>query len=231
MKFIKVYKNIAILLLVVLSLLVYCSKVNALDVTNSYGIKIDGEFNDWSDKPQTRITVPGDDYNVKTGGLLADKNSIYFYIDMSPVQGNGYNTLQPAGYKLTVGNKIFDLTFNGGFTSGDTSMIGQKKSLTITCWSSSDNSTLDMSKAQAILSRVETKQSYDDIMECEILISSLKLEGTTSQQISLTNSNLGTQTLVVNGGSTGPVVLTAIGLSIAVVGVTRLAYKKRVGTK
>lgn len=231
MKYIKSCKIIGMLLLVIFALFGYCFKASASDVTSSYGIKIDGEFGDWSDKPKTKITEPGDDYNVKVGSLLADEDNIYIYVDMSPIQGNGYNTLQSAGYKLTVGNKIFDLTFNGGFTSGDTSMIGQKKSLTITCWSSSDNSTLDMSKAQAIVSRVETKQSYDDIMECEIPISSLKLEGTTSQRVSLTNSNLGTQILVVNGGSTGPVVLTAIGLSIAVVGVTRLAYKKRVGTK
>lgn len=231
MKYIKSYKIISVLLLTIFALFGHCFKASASDITSSYGIKIDGEFGDWSDKPKTKITEPGDDYNVKVGSLLADKDNIYIYIDMSPIQGNGYNTLQPAGYKLTVGNKTFDLTFNGGFTSGDSSMIGQKKSLTITCWSQSDTSTLDMSKSQAIVSRIETKQSYDDIMECEIPISSLKVESTTSQQISLTNLNLGTQTLVVNGGSTGPVVLATIGLSIAVLGVTRLSYKKRVGTK
>ena len=205
-------------------------KAEQMTSSNPYGITIDGNFEDWADKPKTDIAEPWDDYNYKQGSLLADSDNIYFFIDMSPVQGNGYNTLQPSGYKLTVGNKVFDLTFNGIFNNQDASTIGQKKSLTIYCWAEDGTVNEILPDAQAMVSRVKTKLNYDDIMECKIPIADLKLETSGSQQITLSNSNLGTQTMVVNGGSTGPVVLSSIGLGIAVVGVVGFKKRKKMGT-
>lgn len=56
--------------------------------SDNLGITIDGNFDDWQDKPMTTIKEPWDDYNIKKGSMLADANNLYLYINMSPKKGN-----------------------------------------------------------------------------------------------------------------------------------------------
>lgn len=192
--------------------------VKADSSSNKYGITVDGNFSDWADKTKTDITEQGDDYNVKQEVLLADDDNIYFYLNMSPKHGNGYSTLQPSGYNLKVGNQTYYLTLKGydGLSTDST------KPVTVNVWSSSVSA--DVANAGAV-HRYKTDNGTNDVVEMVIPLSTLKVSGSTSQSISMSNANLGTQTLTATGGSTGPVVLASVGFILAIGGV--LAYTKR----
>lgn len=178
--------------------------------TNKYDISIDGNFDDWSDKPMTTVKEDWDDYNIKKASLLADDNNIYFYLNMSPEHGGGYSTLQPSGYVLKIGSKTFYVTFkaNGNLTDGAT-VDG-----TVNAWNSDVSGSGDLSQATMKVHRFKTANGHNDIMEAKIPLSELKVAGG-SQTITMKNDNLGSQTLTATGGSTGPVVLAGVGLIIA----------------
>lgn len=194
---------------------------------NKYNISIDGNFDDWSDKPMTTVKESWDDYNIKKAALLADDNNIYFYLNMSPEHGGGYSTLQPSGYVLKVGSKTFYVTFKttGNLTDGAT-VDG-----TVNAWNSDDGGSGDLSQATMKVHRFKTANGHNDIMEAKIPLSELKVAGG-SQTITMKNDNLGSQTLTATGGSTGPVVLAGVGLTIAIGSVvtftrTRATAKKQ----
>lgn len=67
------------------------------------GITIDGNYDDWADKPHTQIQYPWDTgNNYHLGALFRDADNVYLHIKMSPnsyTQFNGYN------YKFTVDGK------------------------------------------------------------------------------------------------------------------------------
>lgn len=195
--------------------------------SNSYNITIDGNFEDWQDKPKTTITSPGDDYNIKEGSLLADSEYIYFMIDMSPVKGNGYNTMQPAGYKLTIGEKVYWLTINGTFNTNDNSVIGQRKEVSVFAWAEDNSVNTTLANAQAMTYRKQTELSYNDMLECRIPLADLNSSNGGSQTITLSNTNLGSQTMTVTGGSTGPILLAAAGFGLAAFGIWRFSKGKK----
>ncbi|MFC6206289.1 Firmicu-CTERM sorting domain-containing protein [Levilactobacillus tongjiangensis] len=192
--------------------------------SDNLGITIDGNFDDWQDKPMTTIKEPWDDYNIKKGSMLADANNLYLYINMSPKKGNGYNEMQGYGYVLTAGSKTYDLQFNNVTgTATDKSKTGS-----VNIWNRTDGVNDPTTGAQVMVHRFKTGQNFNDVMEAKVPIADLKLAGG-SQTFKMTNSNLGSQTLTVTGGSTGPVVLAGVGFAIALGGVVKLnkSRKKR----
>lgn len=195
--------------------------------SNQYGITIDGNFSDWSDKTMTSLKETGDDYNIKKACLLADNDNVYFYLNMSPEHGGGYSTLQPSGYELKVGSKTYWLTWQGVSGLSD----GQTKSFTIYAYESDStggNVNKTLTQAQAVVHRYKTANGHNDIMEASIPLSELKVSGTTSQSISIANTNLGTQTLTTTGGSTGPILISSVGFLMAIAGVVTYQKRKKV---
>lgn len=190
------------------------------------GIKIDGHFDDWKDKPITDIKSGNDDYNIKHESLLADQDNIYFYLDMSPEHGYGYATLQPAGYELTVGDKKFSLTVMNSFNL----QVNQPRKVDLWIYEHDniDYVNKQSTKAEVYLNRIPIKvdegvgQGYTEEMEFKLPLSELGITGTTSQDITMTNRNLGNQTLHVTGGSTGPVLLAISGFAIALFAIIKM---------
>lgn len=202
--------------------------VTSNPANNTSGIKIDGNFDDWKDKPITNIKSGNDDYNIKHESLLADQNNIYFYLDMSPEHGYGYSTIQPSGYELTVGDKEYSLTVQNPYGL----QVNKPRKTTLQIWEHDKYGYGKVNKvstkAEVYLNRVPVNvdkgvgQGYTEEMEFKLPLSELGITGTTSQEITMTNRNLGDQTLHVMGGSTGPVVLAISGFAIALLAVVKM---------
>ncbi|WP_238333981.1 Firmicu-CTERM sorting domain-containing protein [Companilactobacillus halodurans] len=93
------------------------------------GIKIDGNFDDWKDKTKHAMTIKGDDDNIKYVSFLTDGKNIYLYVLMNPKLSGGYTNFQPDGYTLTVGDKVFYISFNNHQTV--TLNLNQKKAVSM----------------------------------------------------------------------------------------------------
>ena len=214
------------------------------------GITIDGNFDDWADKSKQRMIKGSnnDDFNIKYAPLLTDSKNIYFYILMHPVgSGGGYDTgyyqIQPSGYKLKVGPKVFDLTINPSDNPNrkdiDHLKIGQKMPVSLDIWSASD------SYNQVLDGLVYVKRQYIDqkmgdgtpikgsgyVVEAKIPFKNLKgISNTSGQTIKLANGNLWDGDVEAAGGSTGPVILASSGFLIALGAVLKysgFSFKKR----
>lgn len=191
---------------------------------NKYGIVIDGAFEDWKSLPITEFSFSYENgQNIKYVSLVTDESNMYFYLNMAP-EGHNYHNLQPSGHKLTIGNKVFWMTFSDLFPSEDLSKVGQTKDVHVNFWAE-DNSV--NTTVVGKLTRVKTDfsdKSYSDEVEVAVPFEQLKVENTSSQTITYSNSNLGEQVINVTGGSTGPWILAGIAILIAGYSVWR--YKK-----
>lgn len=226
-------KKIMLAMLILLGLASFgvTTNVKAAVVSNptndASGITIDGHFDDWKDKPITNIKSGNDDYNIKHESLLADKNNIYFFVDMSPEHGYGYATLQPWGYELTVGDKKYSIHLTGNPYGLD---VNKPRKLGLNIYEHDEIGKVnkDSTKAEVYANRIPINvdkgvgQGYTEKFEFKLPLSELGITGTTSQDITMTNRNLGDQTLHVTGGSTGPVVLAVSGFAIALFAVIKM---------
>lgn len=215
------------LLIFLIGLVIFGGTTTVQAADNDFGIKIDGNFSDWSDKKKTDIQSNNDVYNIKQEVLLADGRNIYFYLDMSPKKGNGYNNLQPTGYQLRVGDKLFWLTIQDTYNL----QINEKRAVKIYAYEQdSTGSGVDeiLPNAKAYITKVNieadsgVKNGSTQKLEFEIPFSDLKAVSTTSQKVTMHNDNLGNQTLTTEGGSTGPIVLAISGLAIACFGIIKI---------
>ncbi|AYM02289.1 Firmicu-CTERM sorting domain-containing protein [Levilactobacillus yiduensis] len=179
---------------------------NASNDNDNLNIKIDGKFADWK-----HVTLTGG-YNGYTA-MVSDGDKVYVYVRM--IKGNG----QVPGY----GDYNFD--FNG------------KK---IYIWSNNmPSSTVSSDRAQAVTftggttnegpqygtvgnGYVSSNSNGEPIAEFQIDLSKLNLSSMTGQTITMYNPNIGNEKVTVAGGSTGPYVISGIGLGIAGLGYWRL---------
>jgi uncharacterized protein (TIGR04145 family) len=200
---------------------------------NKYGIVIDGKFDDWSGLPMTKLSYSYENgQNIKYASLVTDDSNLYFYLSMAPEKDEGYKNLQPSGHKLVIGNKVFWMTIVDPLQSGDSSLIGQTKDVSVTFWAedNSVNVTLPIGK----MTRVKTDfndASYSDEVEIAVPFEQLQLEATGSQTIVYSNTNLDEQTITVTGGSTGPWLLAGIAVVIAGFSYWKLKGKSSSKTK
>lgn len=221
-------RKIFLSLLILLGLSVFggTTNVEAATADNSYGIKIDGNFNDWAKYPKTNIQSNNDTYNIKHEVLMADRNNIYFYLNMSPEHGYGYMNLQPSGYELKVGNKRFWLTVENPYNLA----LNEKRAVNLQAYEDDNighvNEVLPNAKVyiahKSINADPGVTNGSTQLMEFMIPLSDLGVTGTTEQDITMHNDTLGNQTLKTTGGSTGPVLLAMSGFAIALLGVIKI---------
>lgn len=194
-------------------------------------IVIDGQFDDWSKIPKTQIRVNTDDFNVKDGAMVQYDGNLYIYINMSPNRGTGYNALQPAGYDLTIGNKTYNLNVENSDGTKYTPLTtrGETRAITMGIWDGKQNKwTLIPAEAKGEASRIATDTGgYSDVFEMKIPLKDFDISGDDGQTITLQNRNLGTQTITVTGGSTGPVLLASTGFGLALFGAWKVSRRKR----
>ncbi|KRL00990.1 hypothetical protein FC81_GL001592 [Liquorilactobacillus capillatus DSM 19910] len=206
------------------------AQANPNNQSNNLGIAIDGQFNDWTDKPQSPMKIVGDDDNIKNVSLLADGKNVYFYIEMHPVLSGGYVNFQPAGYKLKVGNVVYDIDFNHNTTVNLND--GETKMVTLGIYNAHDNWYTTLNN-QVAVTRKKISQKMGDgstvtgeayVFECAVPFSALKGSSNMSgQTITLANRNLWTGEVNAAGGSTQPLILAGIGLTIALFAVYKFS--------
>ncbi|WP_338078484.1 Firmicu-CTERM sorting domain-containing protein [Companilactobacillus crustorum] len=169
--------------------------------------------------------LPNDNYNIKHESLLGDEDNVYFFLDMSPEHGYGYKTIQPSGYELTVGDKTFSLTVQNPYNL----QVNHPRKVGL--WVYEHDGIGNVNKEVdnvACLNRVPIKVDsgvglgYTEKMEFKLPLSELGIKGTASQNITMTNHNLGDQTLHTTGGSTGPILLAVSGFAIALLAVIKV---------
>ena len=100
--------------------------------TDYVGISTDGNYDDWEDKPHSRINYAWDAANsYHLGSLFRDEEYVYLHIAMSPysyTQFNGYNygftvdgvaqyvvAVPPNGQKITDGNNELVIRNQNGY--------------------------------------------------------------------------------------------------------------------
>ncbi|QFQ74453.1 Firmicu-CTERM sorting domain-containing protein [Liquorilactobacillus mali] len=195
---------------------------------------IDGSFSDWDDISKTDLTEPGDDGNVKRAAMVSDGTNLYIYVQMDYTNNYGYNHLQTDGYYLTVGGIQYYFTVrspNGSNSlSNNLKNLGDKTALKIGLGSNyNGNYYAEPSNIEAEAARIANNAgSPTDTMEIKIPLSDFTLSSQSGQIITLKNSNLGSQTVTVSGGSTGPIILAVIGLVIALLGLWKFkSFRKR----
>ncbi|WP_203640255.1 Firmicu-CTERM sorting domain-containing protein [Levilactobacillus andaensis] len=175
-------------------------------------ISIDGSFGDWNDKPTTTFS------NGAKGSLVADDSNIYFYLNMDPDDsGHGYLSLPSRSFTLNVGKKSYDISISKARGLG----AGKSASVSVSANGSA------ISGAQAMMTRPKDSHGNHDVIEMSLPFAGLGVVATSSQNISISNSDLGGQTLTTTGGSTGGVILVAIGFSIAIVAVVQITRRRR----
>ena len=183
--------------------------------TDYVGINIDGNYEDWSDKPQYPIHYSWDSGNsYHTGSLFRDENYVYLTVAMSPfsyTRFNGYN------YRFTIDGAptyVVAVPPNGqrlGYGYNDLVIRAQ-------------NGYKLISGADGVMTR---EQNSSDKWELKIPLSFFSNQPETIKTISFYCSNLGPQELIATGTPTLPYLIAFIALAFASVGY----YTSRKGTK
>lgn len=191
-------------------------------------ITVDGKFDDWNAIPKTDISFSYDPYNIKQMALLVNDQELDLYINMSPYRGNGYSTLQPAGYQLWIGSRHYFLDFKsveGQYFDSNNLTPGSSKPFKVYIYE--DNGRVSKLSATSLgyVTREKTELSHNDIAEVKLPLSDFEVDNLVDQKITIRNYNLGDQELVVTGASTSPYLLGALGLIFAT---SFIYYKKRV---
>ncbi|MBL3531650.1 hypothetical protein JMJ99_09750 [Companilactobacillus zhachilii] len=176
--------------------------------TNKFGITIDGNFDDWKDKPMVDIQNPWRTDPIKESSLLTDGKYIYYYITMSKSGKDNY-PMQVNSYELTVGGKMHDINIKNAW---DLPKNASKKVML----QDSTMGEYNMIHSPAIITTYAKKGKVYSAMEAKIPYSDLHATQFTDQDISMKTPILGSQVVYAKGAGTGPVVLASVGFGIAV---------------
>lgn len=149
---------------------------------------------DWSGVTMHQWTT--DNYTIHGVRASADSDNLYMYIDMNLKQEGNYTQLQPSGYKITVGNKVYDinLSYNYGIQAGQT------ENFNVGVYSENDGSYQTFNNVGSL-----TRTSSTDRAEFAIPLKSLGVSDQ-STKITITNANLDNTgsdlTVTANGNNT-----------------------------
>lgn len=205
--------------------LISCSSVLITQAaeTNKFGIKIDGNFDDWKDKLMTDIKNPWNGDPVKQASLLTDGKYIYYYITMSKTGRDNY-PFQVNDHQLTVGNKMHSIYIKRAY---DIPANKTKKVMLV----DTSGGDVPMVHSPAVIHRYVKNGKEYGTMEARISFSDLKAVPTDAQHISIKVPLIGSTVVTAESGSTGPIVLAIVGLLIAILSFFSLPKLKRVLTK
>jgi len=188
----------------------------AEDSTSDYvGITIDGNYDDWADKPHTQIQYSLDSgNNYHLGALFRDAEYVYLHIKMSPsgyTQFNGYN------YRFTTDNKV---DYVLAVPPEGTSIVDGNNPLVIR----RQNGYHIIGGASGFVTRTA---GQPDEWELSIPLSFFdKNHYDQIRTISFYCSNIGPQELIATGTPTLPFLIAGAGLIFAAAGY-RLSKRKR----
>lgn len=188
---------------------------------NASSINIDGDFKYWDQIPKTYVHFSYDTFNIKQMALTTDNDNLYMFIDMSPIQGRGYNHLQTSGYQIRIDNHLFYVDFksnDGGYLNTYDIGPGQSKHFKVYIYEEyGRNDRVDklVTTSDGVVFTKKTDADVDQIAEVKIPLSEFNIDDISSQKITVKNYNLGEQELTIMGASSSPYVLAGIGLFTA----------------
>jgi len=187
---------------------------NAANDNDNLNIKIDGKFADWKNVTLT------EGYNGYTA-MVSDGNYVYVYVKMmgtTLVPGYGDYNFDIGGTQYYVWTKQMPqtpvkegdataVTFTGGkYNEGDQyGTVGD--------------------------GYVSSDKNGHNIAEFKVDLRKFHLSTMTGQTITMYNPNIGNEKVTVAGGSTGPYVISGIGLAIAGLGYWRLKKSGKLNRK
>lgn len=178
------------------------------DDTNKFGITIDGNFDDWKDKPMVDFKNPWDTDPVKEASLLTDGKYIYYYVTMSKT-GKANYPMQVNDYELTVGGKMHVIYIKNA------NNLPENANRTVMLQDTSVGD-YNMVNSPAIVHTYAKNGNLYASMEAKIPFSDLHGSVAGDQDISMKTPLLGNKVVYAKGASTGPVVLASVGFGIAV---------------
>ncbi|WP_338215888.1 Firmicu-CTERM sorting domain-containing protein [Companilactobacillus muriivasis] len=196
--------------------------VKAAD-TNKFGITIDGNFNDWKDKPKVDFKNPWDTDPVKEASLLTDGDYIYYYVTMSKT-GKANYPMQVNDYELTVGGKTHVIYIKNASNLPENA--NRKVMLQDTT-----KGDYNMIHSPAIVHTFAKDGNLYASMECKIPAADLHATSIDLHDISMKNPILGNKVVEAKGASTGPIVLASIGFGIALLSFFTVPKLKKMTNK
>jgi uncharacterized protein (TIGR04145 family) len=190
--------------------------INAGEAASSYvPISIDGNFEDWADKPHSQLSYSWDtNNNYHSGALFRDETYIYLHIRMSPnsyTQFNGNNYIFNVDNMPDFGVQVETVNYSA-IVEGENQLVIRRQS---------GYKIID--SATGYLTRTTGQPD-----EWELRIPLETFQGTVKniRTITFRCSNLGEQTLIATGTPTLPYLIVAGGLVIAVAGY-QISRRKR----
>lgn len=216
-------KNKILKIITAMSLATVMFGVNAKAYGETYAnnaIKIDGYYDDWTDKPYTEIRWDWDKVHLAhRASLFRDDKNVYLYIKMSPdnyTKYNGYN------YNFYIdGNTSSPISFAAVYDGGNTDSLGPGNyKLTVR----SQNGYYPVGEGYL------TRQSNEsDAAELVIPLSAFgnNVNPDTVKTIQFYTPNLGPQYVTCTGTSTAPYITIGLGCLLAVGGYLNLHKKKK----
>lgn len=176
------------------------------EATDYVGITIDGNYDDWTDKPHSKIQYPWDTgNNYHLGALFRDENFVYLHIKMS---ANSYSQFNGYNYLFTVDGKPQyvlavppDAT---NITEGNTSLVIRRQ-----------NGYKIIDGAEGVVTR---QSGQPDEWEIEIPLDFFTNHPDNIKTITFQCSNIGPQEIIAAGTPTLPFAIAGSGLILATVG-------------
>ncbi|WBM78767.1 Firmicu-CTERM sorting domain-containing protein [Lactococcus lactis] len=192
------------------------------DVFSGYNITIDGNFDDWTDKPKTDIYFDYNNGNVtKQASFLSDGTYLYIYIDMDPYdKGHNYR-FQGYGWNIRVGNNVTTMSF---IVDNIWSLQPGKTTPIRSVWAFSNKDPDHLFKNQQLNGAsgfLTTEKSsngwaYHDRAEIKIPLSGFLKNPDFVQSMDIYDTeNMGQQVVTITGGSTGGVLIVVSGFVLA----------------
>lgn len=179
---------------------------NAANDNDNLNIKIDGKFADWKNVTLT------EGYNGYTA-MVSDGNYVYVFVKMK------YTILVPGygDYNFDIGGKPY-YVWSKDMPQGTGVKEGESKPVTFT------GGTYNEGHQYGTVGDgyVSSDKNGHNIAEFKVDLRKFHLSTMTGQTITMYNPNIGNEKVTVAGGSTGPYVISGIGLAIAGLGYWRL---------
>lgn len=179
---------------------------NASNDNDNLNIKIDGKFADWQN-----VTLTGGQYDSGQMAMVSDGDKVYFYVKMryGMVPGYGDYNFDFNGKKVYVWTKEIPSSPVSADNPKKVSLTGGEHNEGYQYGTVGDG-------------YISTDKDGHNIAEFEVNVGTLNLSSMTGQTITMYNPNVTSQKVTVAGGSTGPYVISGIGLGIAGFGYWRL---------
>jgi len=178
---------------------------NANNDNDNLNIVIDGKFADWKN-----VTLTGGQYDSGKFAMVSDGDAVYVYVVMKygTVPGYGDYDFDIGGKKVYVWSKDMP-----------SSQVAEGSAQKVT-FKGADNQADDQG-IDVGTGYVSSKDGYN-IAEFKVSLGKLGVSSMTGQTITMYNPNITSQKVTVAGGSTGPILISGIGVAIVGFGYYRL---------